>query len=425
MLLNKAQYPTVNKWHVSVYQKIPNVDSYTLKLLSTKTLLAQNYTYIDEYSSGVDLQYLVVGLDVNGNVVANPNDVPVGWNGGDKTCSWQCIGSNYAYAIDFYSTQQGGSGRYIMVPPYKPIDQPCYYEWVEASYFTTWAQDPVNAPQKHDIFQNTQTIVYPYSYNPEYLIKVFVPNGSYKYDRSGYPINGWVYGVKKAYGPFYNNSGYYMSNPTTDSDEQCGYQIAYPTGQINMAIPSGTPPLSCDGTGRIMSVGNNGDFAEVADPITSGATPCTGQIYDTIGYIWKWSVYRTVSYSVPCINLSYFPTGSSNSDQGIEWPSELHQVNIVKFDGDDVAPLSFLKSDVFDQNGDFIGDPNITLTAGLYQVQYIYSDLSVGTYYFQVSTPVSSKIYDKDFLTYNAYPVPISNNKVNLAFRATKKLKFT
>jgi len=432
LLLDYLNYPTVQKWQIDVYQKVMLNGNYISQKISSKTLLGKNYTFIDEIGSGIDLEYVVSGSDGDGRVIANPNGVPIGWTGaGSLTCAWSCVGGNYAYGIEFYSTQDGGTGQYMMVPPYEPIDQPCYYEWVEASYFNTWAQDGVNnAPFRRDIMQNTATITYPYSANPEFLIKINVPSGEYKYDRNGQAINGWVYGVKKYYGQYASNSAMYTSHSTTNDESECGYPISYPIGQINMAISDFNanhtpviPSLQCQGSGFIHAVGNYGEYASVSDPISNETEPCTGDIYEYIGQNWEeGGIYLLVVYSEPC--LDFGSLGTPGNGQGLDWPEELHQMNIVKYEEDDVEPISILREDIFDANDNFIGDENLNLTPGLYQVQYIYSDLSIGTYYFNTDKNISSEVFEKDFITYTAYPVPITNNEFRLNFQATKNLSF-
>lgn len=422
LILNKADYPTVKSWDVTIYKKVqdPTTGDNSLVTLSHKRLLGVDYDFVDPQYDGSPLVFGVIGYDADGNVVANPNDNVIDPDDVNLTCEWVCNGPNYAYALDFYSTQDGGGGNIMMASPPKPIDADYYYEWVSADDWTTFKQN--NSTVGYNVFGSFEYD----QHCTNCIIRINVPSGQYKYDRFGVAMSGIVYGVAKGFGPYYYHSPY-TSDPLTDDETICGYTISYPMQQVNSAIPSSWPQLECNGHSFNTAVDVEEPYAEVADPIGHQEEPCYKTFYYNLGSLPAAGVGGVfMAFQVPCNDvMGYAP---QSSGVGISWPANVLQVNVVKVGQDNSGstqePITLFQSDLFDANGNFIGAP-YSMSQGLYNVQYVFSDLSIKSFYLEIPEDMVSTVEDKDFLSYTAYPVPIQDNQFTMSYEATQQLNFT
>lgn len=405
---------------MTIKEKVWNnsTQDYDIVEVNRVNLLGKNYYKVPEAYCGPGHIIDIIGnsnsgtvVTLNGFPIAPPNE----W-----ICSWYCNGSNYAYGLDMIFFPLDGTKIKMSYPP-APLAYPYYYQWVSNSGSGT--------NNAWNVLRNNRT---PNFYGlggtnwglaqqnaGARIISINVPQGQYKLDEFGSPINGPVIGIAKAFGPYENTWDYISSDFLTVSENECAQPMNWAIGQVNMG--SNNPVnISCQGTsGNTSFTENPAPVVDIADPLSDD--PCVDTWYQQIG-VFENGVGLYHVLLLPCFS-AYVP--GQGSGAGVEWPENISRVSIKSmYNRTQVTNLSFVQSDIFDDNNNFIGD-NLNVPSGLYTIIYEYVDGSIASYYIELPTITNSTIQDKDYLTYNTYPVPIVGNEYNISFESAKELSFT
>lgn len=419
LILNQTYYNTVTSWDVKVKEKVWNDarNQFEYTTVMSNRIMGTNYIKIPAQYRTANYVVDITGSDNTGTVVSS-SDLPIG-PVTETICSWICNGPNYVYALQMNDVPFQGV-KISMQPAPPPSDAPYYYEWVQAG--TSW-----------NTFINTQNPLY-YGFSSwglattsnstgDQIIQLNVPAGQYKYDRFGTPMNGNVIGVAKYFGPYHQTQVNVVSDPLFASESDCAQPISWAIGLVNMGSTNPTT-VSCTGTSsNTHFTPGEVPLGEIADPIS--ADPCLEDYYDYIG--WHAGsgsgVYQLIQ--VPCNEFVTNPITGTGSGTGIEWPASVSKITMKSLNIRGASTeISLTREDVFDDAGNFRGI-NHLVPAGFYNVLYQYEDLSIGSYFVEVTQTTNSVIEDKDFLTYSTYPVPIVGNDFNMSFESSKRLSFT
>lgn len=412
LLMNSSFYTDVRQWTVVIKERVLNqtTGQYSFEQRLSRTLLGLDYIKIPENYRGSNYYVDVVGRKQDGTVVSS-NDIPIGPNT-ETMCTWVCNGSHYAYGLQMNNIPFQGV-RISMTTPPAPNDAPHYYEWIQASNWGTFTGQQV--PQHYGFPSWGVATMQP----SDRIINVFVPSGQYKYDRFGIPMNGNLIGIAKAFGPYTDVHTNVMSDPLTVMANDCSQPISWAINLVNQGS-SHNVNVACDGRSSNTHFSfDEGIVAEVFNP--SSDDPCLEDHYDYVGWQTGTSlgVYQLVQ--IPCNWLVSNPNSGAG---GVSWPTGVSQITFRKLSGGSAQDVVLRYDNVFDEAGEFIGE-NYFVDAGFYNVIYQFSDLSIGSYYVEVTEATNSMVQEKDYLSYNAFPVPITGNSFSLDLLSTKRLSFT
>lgn len=413
LIMNRSFYSDIRQWEIVIKERVldPVTGEYNFQDRLSRTLLGLDYLKVPESFRGSNFFVDVKGIKQDGTIVTS-NDIIIG-PPTETICTWVCNGSHYAYGLEMNDVPFSGA-RIKMTNTPTPNDAPHYYEWIQASNWSTFI---TNQNPSWYGFGNTWPSLGSNAAGDK-IIQINVPYGQYKYDRFGTPMNGNLIGIAKGFGPYTGQVVNIMSDPLTVMENDCSQPISWAINLVNQGSDHNVN-VSCDGRfTNTHFVFADGIIADVFDPFSGD--PCFESAYDYLG--WQvgtgLGVYQLIQ--LPC---NMIVTNPNTGTSGVSWPENVTQMTIKKQSGASSDDIVLRYDNIFDEEGNFIGE-NHFIESGFYNVVYQFSDLSIGSYYFEVTESTNSTILDKDYLSYNVFPVPVTGNSFSLDLQSPKRLSF-
>ncbi len=382
-------------------------------------------------------------------------------------CRPGCEGKTYAYEIDVVGPpvqnnglpQNGGYGNLLVGSTTKPDGSP-YYEYFSFSEFQTKTipQNPIISDHYGFLSSQLIQIGYGYNYNPANSDNVIrIPSSSippsiiYK-NKNGIPIQGDVYGIKKAKG-IWNNYQFMESQIFTSGQSFCNLGFNQALAQINIdksnwdwntAAPwseathiqqtpgiTVRPDLSCDGNnwnvfGQSNPTNPIGVEPTISEPCkwVINYTTSTSTIYDANGNI-IWVINNGIVFmSADCILSG---TVVDPNSPWIDWPNLYEYLTLSPTDPSDINGPIILNKNNNSVTYAKTGIPVLVkdFKLGLYHALFQFPDMTYISRYLEFVEDDNTPDLMANHLTTSANPVPVTNDVFVLNLETDVDLVFT
>jgi hypothetical protein len=429
LILNYEAYPTVNRWEVLVIQKVYNATENRWEEQILKRTNLYNTFWIKlpgTYNTSAHM-IRVTGYDEANTVIVEDTKAMIQGEAPGVETEWVCNGSDYVYALQYYPAVGSFNAEvrmgmpFLTTPPYG-FDR--YYEWFEGADF----HDPYLGPQDEEGHGLTSFSYDGLNVVDQKIVRLEnIPEYSTLYhNRFGDAISGTIYGVQKYYGDYVNDYMEIESGALADDPSSLTFPFVMELVNNNVNNPVA---IDCDASF------SNGGIPPGENPGSQSNEPCIETYYETLGTAayshdggYTYTVFTVVQlFTLPCFTDPVvgtpgggFPVGQT----GFSWPADLSVVTIHPIGPKAGASITLKYSDFYDENGTFIGTP-ITLPAGLLMVGYQFSDASYRAAYVYNKEESTVRFAQSDFVSYTAYPVPITGDDFHLQVEATERVSFT
>ncbi len=441
LILNSELNPLITQWEISITKPDASRIGGTTTIYQ-KILANSSFDFINPRFQAIDGTLTINGLDMNGDIIytesnsIGPNPPPI------YNCEWMCIGSDYVYGIHSL-TSIGGTRLKIVFPPTEPANQPTngfdrYYEWFAESDFL-----PLNQPNgliypvaRYALAPNLSLSNTSTNIIDQRIIRYTTGVSEYFQNRFGDPITGNLIGVQKYLGPYYQGGTSCYSNPLLDD----GCSSLLVDGAIDLINQNATNPvlIECNG---FSSSGPSDPTFDVDD--------CVEEFYETLGTSattnnggTNWTVFTVQQlFAVPCIfanDVELAIGGGSNGNNGngvgvggntntgspFVWPNVVNNISLTNLSNVSNSAINLSKATFFDETGNFL-NPSVTIPEGFYLISYQLQGGKHATAYTYNPRTQSSGFSQSNFVTYGAYPVPMTHNWFKLNVEATQRVEFT
>lgn len=427
LVLNTRTFPDVTTWKADIQTK--STDAHGVTTYSTKTTVNLGSAYYMKMDkSYMDGSYYITvnGMDARGRVVTTqgPEKIDPNW-GQNNTCSWHCVGRDYAFQIDLVPGNGPGISRFEVVEPVPHNGHPYYYQWIKASDWLTYASNPNPALAHYYGLDNFDVDYYG---SQDIIIQDDVVGGQPEIkDEDGFTItDGHVYGLRKYFGQWRGVYPYMKSNELADGpDHLCQFTYPFAEAMINNADDHQTPLLSCNGDSW-------GDYdSDPNDPIEGDGGDNDGFSNDCIDLL-AGIVFSTGDADVAlamfevmegCEGFATNPGGSGGGH--VSWPSAVGSITFEPYvHTSGVKPVVLTETSMLDASGNYIGKP-FTITSGLNHMVIRFKNGHYKRAYFIAPKDRKIALTQSNFVTATAFPVPITGNDFTMEFKATANESFT
>lgn len=421
--------PNIKYWDVEIIKRVYNKNgTYESIKEETFSVIGKNYAIIPvEHIEDVNHYALVTAFNEDGTHPTEEVQIsecePGLTNDYILTKTWLCNGKTYAYDIQQYVNDNGGSSHFKLQPTAVRDAEgnfiSYYYQYFSVDEWNTLINTPGffssmmyfhNLPANPGVpFNYYYNLAGPYLstwYSNDYVHTFQNTSGSFPYhDKNNVAIlTNPVIGLRKQLGPW---CGYpYTGGPSCiEKEVLVGSMSASPIDNAIMIINNNAPILEdCE----MPELECNPTTSHPSNPVIGGYKPHLGE-------------YITIKDSHIVIIPIYF---SIANNIGIGTPEDpIIGINLTSVSGNNGEIFSLPVSDLIDIEGNQI-IPKIPLSPGLYRIGF---QTSLGEYIPIIVEYTSERNTSNNlsnFLTASIFPVPIYENSFSINFTATKDLNF-